>query len=413
MFKLLLGILVLIVSVATAVVLPRVNSRMKRLPILIGGVILAGVLICLSFVVTLNPGEVGVAYQLSGKKTDVTVGYNFIPPWARINKWNATIQVFTFSQGDANDDIYGAQTNEKDYIEVVSTMSIRIDTNRMDEYISLYGTEELSSTRIQQMLKTISREAIESSINVKSTADVMSGKKLVSEEANAYLATVLKDLPLELISFTIDDLVAPESYENAIKEQAQLRMDKEKAVLQQQINEQQALADKAKADGEATVMQTRANAEAEVKRIEAESAAAIATIEANNQAEIKRIQAEAEANVRRTQAEAEANEITTKANAEAEAIVAQGEAEAKAIAAQGEAYKQNPQLIELEMAEINAATEKTWAEKWSGFSFEGMSGFNFANLTEILKGIIPSSTKTVNNTDENEHDNTVTMNWGK
>lgn len=228
MFKLILGVLVLIASVATAVVLPRINPRAKRLPILIGGVLLAGVLICLSFVVTLNPGEVGIAYQLSGKKTEATVGYNFIPPWARMNKWDATNKVFTFSQGEASDDIYGAQTNEKDYIEVVSTMSIRINTKRMDEYISLYGTEELSSTRIQQMLKTISREAIESSINVKSTADVMSGKKQVSEEANTYLATALKDLPLELISFTVDDLVAPESYENAIKEQAQLRMDKEK-----------------------------------------------------------------------------------------------------------------------------------------------------------------------------------------
>ena len=69
----------------------------------------------------------------------------------------------------------------------------------------------------------------------------------------------------------------------------------------------------------------------------------------------------------------------------------QGEAEAKAIAAQGEAYKQNPQLIELEMAEIQAAVEQAWAEKWSGYSFEGMSGFNFANLTDILKEIIPTS----------------------
>lgn len=130
--------------------------------------------------------------------------------------------------------------------------------------------------------------------------------------------------------------------------------------MQQQINEQQALADKAKADGEVAVMQTKATAEA--------------------------------------------NEITTKGNAEA--IVVQGEAEAKAIAARGEAYKQNPQLIELEMAEISAATEKAWADKRSGFSFEGMSGFNFANLTEILKGIIPTGTKQVNdiNTDINTHD---------
>lgn len=393
MFTLAIGILILLATIGAVFFLQK-NSKVKSFPILILGIIISIAFIAFSFVVTLNPGEVGIAYQLSGNKTPITVGYNFIPPWARINKWNTTIQVFTFSQGDANDDIYGAQTNEKDYIEVVSTMSIRIDTERMDEYIALYGTEELSSKRILQMLKTISREAIESSINVKSTADVMSGKKVVSQEAHDYLNTALKDLPVVLISFTVDDLIAPESYENAIKEQAQLRMDKEKAILQQQINMEQSLANKVKAEGEATVKQTQATADAEVKRIEAESAAAVAKIKAENEATVKETQATAEANVRRIQAEAEANEITVKATADAEAIVMQGEAEAKAIAAQGEAYKQNSQLIELKMAEIQADVERSWAEKWSGFSFEGMSGFNFANLTEILKGILPNSTTT-------------------
>ena len=389
-----LGILFLIAAVAMAIILPKMNVGTKLVRVLAPCVVVIIAIACIavSCVVTLEPGEVGLAYQLDGSKTQLQVGYNFIPPWARINEWNTTIQVFTFSQGEAEDDIYGAQTSEKDYIEAVATISVRINTEKMDEYVALYGNEQLSSARIQQMLKTMSREAIESSVNVKPTADVMANKKQVTTEAKDYLTKSMSELPIVLVSFTLDDLIAPESYEAAIRDQAQMRMDKEKATLQQEVNEQQALADKIKAEGDAKVKTTQAQADADVKRIEAENAAAVAKIEADNKAEVKKIQAEADAEVRRVQAEAEANEIKVKATAEAEAVVMQGEAEAKAIAAQGEAYKQNPQLIELKMKEIQAAVEQAWAEKWSGFSFEGMSGFNFANLTEILKGIIPNST---------------------
>ena len=389
MFLLVLGILCVLLAVVAFIALPKFNLRLYK--ILSPLVLLLGVVfVLLSFVVTLDPGQVGIAYQLNGNSTPLNVGYNFIPPWSRINQWDATIQVFVFSQGEANDDIYGAQTMEKDYIEAVATISVRIDTEQMDKYVALYGNEQLSSVRIQQMLKTISREAIESSVNTKETATVMGNKKQVTAEAKDYLQNALQDLPIVLISFTLDDLVAPDSYEAAIREQAQLRMDKEKAVLQQEINEQQALADKIKAEGEAQVKTTQAQADADVKKIEAENVATIARIQAENDAEVKKIQAEAEASVRKTKADAEANEITTKATAEAEATIAQGEAEAKAIAAQGESYKQNPQLIELRLAELQAEIQEAWASKWSGYSFEGMSGFNFANMTEILKGLIPS-----------------------
>lgn len=387
MIGMILGILFVVLAVVSAFV-PKNAPRLVRVITPCVSTVIAIVLVLTSIVVTLEPGKVGLAYRLNGSTTRLNVGYNFVPPFARVNEWNTTIQVFTFSQGEAYDDIYGAQTNEKDYIEVVATMSIKIDTEQLEKYIALYGNEQLTSKRIQQMLKTISREAIESSVNVKSTADVMGNKKQISTEAKEYLQNAMKDLPIVLVSFTVDDLIAPESYENAIKEQAQLRMDKEKAMLQQEINEQEALANKIRAEGESKVKTTQAQADAEVKRIEAENAAAVAKIQADNEAEVKKIQAEAEASVRRIKAEAEATEITTKANAEAEAVVKQGEAEAKAIAARGEAYKQNTQLIELKMAEITAEVQRAWGERWSGYSFDGMSGFNFANLTEIFQEIL-------------------------
>lgn len=394
MFKLVLGVVILIAGVVVALFVPKMLEQDKRkvvrLSILGVTILVSLIFILMSTIVTLSPGQVGLAYHLNGSNSQMKVGYNFVAPWAKMHRWDTTMQVITFSEGEAVDDIYGAQTTEKDYIKVVATIGVHIDTSRMNDYIALYGNEQITSSRITRLLKTISRNSIEKTIGSYTTADAMSNKKKIGEESEEQMRLAIAELPIVMDSFTIDDLVAPESYENAIKEQAKLRMDRDKAALQQQINEQEALANKTKAEGEAAVKKTQAEADAAVKEIEAQNAASVAKIQADNQAEVKKIQAEAEANVRRIQAEAKATETTTQANAEAEATVKKGEAEASAIVAQGEAYKKNPELIDLRKVEINAEVQKQWADRWSGYSFEGMSGLNFTNFTDILKGLIPS-----------------------
>lgn len=394
MFKLVLGVVILIAGVVVALFVPKMLEQDKRkvvrLSILGVTILVSLIFILMSTIVTLSPGQVGLAYHLNGSNSQMKVGYNFVAPWAKMHRWDTTMQVITFSEGEAVDDIYGAQTTEKDYIKVVATIGVHIDTSRMNDYIALYGNEQITSSRITRLLKTVSRNSIEKTIGSYTTADAMSNKKKIGEESEEQMRIAISELPIVMDSFTIDDLVAPESYENAIKEQAKLRMDRDKAALQQQINEQEALANKTKAEGEAAVKKTQAEADAAVKEIEAQNAASVAKIQADNQAEVKKIQAEAEANVRRIQAEAKATETTTQANAEAEATVKKGEAEASAIVAQGEAYKKNPELIDLRKVEINAEVQKQWADRWSGYSFEGMSGLNFTNFTDILKGLIPS-----------------------
>ena len=353
-------------------------------------IVIAIVMLVGSFVVTLMPGQVGIAYQLNGTSSKLKVGYNFVAPWAKINIWDTTIQVITFSQGDAKDDIYGAQTSEKDYITVVATIGVHIETDRMDDYIKLYGNEQVRSERIMKLLKTESRNSIESIIGDNTTAYVMANKKTIGEKSGEKFKDKMSTFPLVIDSFTIDDLVAPDSYEKAIKEQADLRMETEKATLLQKKNEQEAAANKIKAEGEAAVKKTEAQAAADVKEIEAQNQAKVKKIEAENAAEVAKIKADNDAEVKEIQAKADANVKVTQATATAEATVKQGEAEATAIKAQGEAYNQNPKLIELKVKEIEAGVQKKWAENWSGYSFEGMSGFTFTNFTDILKSIIPS-----------------------
>ena len=398
MFKLIFGIVILVAGIVAIVIgtkLNKNNSEYEKAGKLtrLGGclaLVLAVVFVLWSFVVTLSPGQVGIAYQLSGSKSNLKVGYNFVAPWAKIHVWDTTIQVITFSEGEAVDDIYGAQTTEKDYITVVATIGVHINTDKMDDYIALYGNEPIRSDRIMKLLKTVSRNSIESVVGSYTTAQVMENKKKIGEESGAHFKASVVNLPLIIDSFTIDDLVAPDSYEMAIKEQAQLRMNREKATLQQQVNEQEAAANKVKAEGEAAVLRTQAQAQADVKKIEAENAATVKKIEAENAADVAKIKADNDAEVKKIQADADASVKVTQANATAEATVKQGEAEAAAIKAQGEAYKENPQLIDLKVKELQAGVETRWAEHWSGYSFEGMSGFNFTNFTDILKGIIPS-----------------------
>jgi len=105
MFKFVLGIIIAILSIVAIVVGTKMSmknneykqhGKLARLGGCIG-IVVAIVFVLWSFVVTLAPGKVGIAYQLNGAGTDLKVGYNFVAPWAKIHVWDTTIQVITFS----------------------------------------------------------------------------------------------------------------------------------------------------------------------------------------------------------------------------------------------------------------------------------------------------------------------------
>jgi regulator of protease activity HflC (stomatin/prohibitin superfamily) len=295
-----------------------------------------------------------------------------------------------YTEGDARDDIFGIQTKEKDYIKIVSSTGYHIDPNRLIEYAKLFGKEQISSPKISDMLKLRSRYSCESVVKeYDTTAQVMESKHEISAKTAEYFVAEIADLPIIIDYYTVDDLQASDEYESAIEEQAKLRMERAKQELQKEVNEQEAAANKVKAEGVAAVKKIEAENKAEVEKIAAENAAAVKTIEAENAAQVAKIKADNDAEVKRINAEADASVKVTKATADAEATVKAGEAEAKAIEATGNAYKANPELIDLRKTEINAEVQKSWSEKWSGFSFEGLNGINFTNFTDILKGILP------------------------
>lgn len=350
---------------------------------LISALLVIGALLitAVSMFFKIEPDTIGVVYNADGSTKTVNTGYNIKAPWAIKKTWSSKAFIITFSEGENQDDIYGAQTSEKDYISVVATLSIRIDVNRLNDYIVRYGDKKIDDDAIIKLLKSTSRTAIENVISSCTTADVMSNKSKVNADAFEEFRTVIADQPIIIDSFTIDDLVAPESYEQAIVAQAALRMEKQQAELQKEVNEANALANKIKAEGEAQVAEVNATKEA-----------AVAKIKAENDAEVKKINADNEAEIKKISAEAEANQIKIKSEAEAQATVLAGEAEAKAKTALSDIYKNNPELYELAVKEIEAEVQKEWAEKWSGYDFNGMSSFSFADVSDLLSGILSKET---------------------
>lgn len=341
--------------------------------------VLALIILPCSTIVKVNPDEVGISY-VGQNKTTLHTGYNITAPWAIVKTWTSKATVVTYSEGEGIDNIYGAQTSEKDYIQVVATVSARVDVNRLDDYISRYGDSAVDSDKLQKVIKSVSRTAIEKVIGSYTTSDVMSKKSKINDEAKTEFLTMIAEQPILIDSFTIDDLVAPDSYEQMIKDQASLRQQTEKAELQKKLNETEAEANKIKAEGEATVAKTNAEKEAAVKKINAEANAEAAKIDANSKAEVVKIDANAEA-----------EKITIKAKADADAVVLAGEAEAKAKTALSDIYKNNPELYELAVKEIDAEIQKEWAEKWSGYDFNGMSSVSFANVSDILNSILSNN----------------------
>ncbi len=368
----------------------QIHRRVARISGFVA-IVLAIVIMISSCIVTIQPGFSGRAYSLSGKVKTLKVGRNGVSPFSLVREVEVRTQTLKFAEVDDNDpsDIYGAQTKDGDYLRIASTLGARPDPNRLDQYLEMYGVENLSSKRIYEQLKAISRDAAERVIGLETTSYVMSSKTILSTQIKDIFSEAIKDMPIIIDSFTIDDLQASDEYERAIKEQAQLRMNQKNQLLTQEVNAETAKANKIEAEGIAEVRRIQAENDALVKKIEAENTAEVKKIQAENAAEVKKIEADNEAEVKRIQAEADASVIITKANADAEAVVKAGEAEAKALKAQGEAYTTNPELMKLKLAQIEAELKAKWAEKWSGFSFEGLNGITFTNFTDLLKGIIP------------------------
>lgn len=356
---------------------------------LIVAVLLSLPIILTNFIQTLEPGEVGRAYGLSETSMELSIGYNFVPPWYRVHRWDMRSQSLSFSEGDAADDAFGAQTSNGDYLTAIASITVRIDPDRLEDYIERFGSERIEySPKIAQILKYELKRAMENSLSKYETRDLMGNKAKAANEARDTALEYLQELPFVVETLWYVDFEASAEYEAAIREQADLRMRTDRATLQESLNRQEAQNNKVRADGDAEVLRISARAEADAAEIRANNEAQVALILAQNEAEMVKIAAARDAEAKKIQAAADAEATKTRAQAEAEARIATDAAEAQGAEAIGKAYQLHPELMELKRIELETA----WAMGWNGMlpQFQGLESFNFADLTSILSALLPT-----------------------
>lgn len=350
------------------------RKRLAKNVLVVSGMIsvIAGLIACIIIaqsIITVSPGYYAEAKLPDGStKALISGSYNFVSPLAKVYKMESTSKAHKFSESDAESDIYGAQTNEKDYLTTVCNVNGRPDPARIREYVDTYGYVSFEDSRISEILKSQTRRAFESVINTRTTEAVMSAKGMILEEARIKALEYLADFPFIIDSLTFEEICGSAEYEAAVKLQADLRMKQATAELQTSVNEKEAAAAAALATGEKEALRIRTEGEVEAAKIKADSQNAINMAQAENEKLIKQ----------------------TETDAEAYAIRESAKAEADAIRETGEAYKANTSLMELKIKEIEADVDKAWAEKWSGFVFDTGAGFTFTDLSETVKTLIES-----------------------
>ncbi len=389
-----MGLLIIMAALAVMFLLgkrlPAITGGMRLLLVVVGVCVGIG-LVFASTIQPLAPGEMGRAYHLLGGGKDLTVGNNFVAPWNRIYRWNMRAHAMSFIEGTDADDAFGAQTANGDYLTAIANTTLRIDPDRLDAYIERFGNEDIANnTKIHQIIKSELKRAMETALAQYETRELMSNKAKAAVEASEIAKKDLAALPFVVETLWFVDFQASDAYEAAIRDQADLRMRTDKAVLQEQLNKQEAQNNKVKADGEAEVRRVAARAEADANQIRITNETEMAVLRAQNDAEVAKIAAEQNAQVKKVQAEADANVTTTQANANAQARIAQDEAQARGLEAIGKAYAQHPPLLDLKRVEL----EGQWAAGWNGMlpQFQGMEAFSFADFTQLFQRIVESGT---------------------
>lgn len=249
---------------------------------------------------------------------------------------------------------FGGQTADGDYMTTVANITVRINTERMSDYIATFGTRNVNDpeNNVDTILKGILKEAFEQCLANWPTEKVMANKPTISAEACAIaIARIETEHPLIVSNLNYPDIQASDEYEAAIKQIADARMLEQLAKARKTQNEAEAEANNAKAIGEATVIKTNADA-------------------AKYQQEIA---AEATANATRTAAQAEADALLLLANAEAEAS-----------GKLGTLYAEYPGLLEVKRLEAYQAIGANWNGQYIPSIGGGDSGLNILNIGDIL-----------------------------
>ncbi|MCL1963708.1 MAG: hypothetical protein FWF69_01425, partial [Firmicutes bacterium] len=342
-----------------------------------------------AFVAYVAPGRITRIYTVGGGGRVLTTGYNFTAPWNKKSTWDTTLQKFVFVElgveSDPND-AFGGQTMDGDYLTTVANLSVRINPERLDEYIEIFGEKNIGSD-LGAMMKGVLKAAFEQCLEAYHTENVMPNKsKIVGQAREIAIARLEDEFPILVGELIYPDIIASAAYEDAIKRKAQLRMETEQLMLEAARNTQAAEANRIEAEGEAEVVRINAEAQAKAVQEAAKGEAAASEARAKAAAEVLRINSEAQATAAEEKARGESAAIALMAAAEADALLARTKAEADGYRELGTAYADFPHLMQLKSLE----NENALIHQWNGVYIPSLGAgagntVGFANYTELFE----------------------------
>ena len=248
---------------------------------------------------TVDEGERAVVLTFGeiSKVTDPGLHFKF-PLVQSVSRYSTRVQKTSF--GDAAESILSAYSNDQQIIESYRlSITWAYDASRIEDVYRHFGAESASSVFKNVVAPTV-QQATKAILGQYTAQTIIQERARLDREIEQHLRSQLDQYPINIISIQFEDINFSSSYEDVIEQTAQKKMEIEKA-------------------------------ENELRRIQVEAQQQVAQAEARNKAV-------------KLQADAEAYQIKVKAKAEAEAI-----------RMRGDALRENPQLVEL-----------TIAEKWDG-----------------------------------------------
>lgn len=359
MFGLIIGVIILLAGIITAIALP--IAKPGKVVIAVVAIILAAVMVVMSCMGSVPVGHTGILTTFGKvESTHLDSGMYTKKPWQEVVELDNRKQVLTISSDGGNSAENAIETRDQQLV-MSYEFEVHYQLNPEMSYVVYknYGKnyeDKLITSNGQQFIKEVFALYL--------ADEIVTSREKIPEEIKQRLSTVTEPLGvnIERINFVSYDF-SPE-YTAVLEQRALLNAQIENNKLAQQ-NETIA------AQTQYDVAVKQAEKEAETQRIAAENANKIAIAQAEAQAETDRINAENNAFVTRTKAEAQKDARLAAAEAE------KAELEAKSAGL-------NDYVIQQE-----------FIQKWDGKlipSF-GDTGLGFADYTDVIKGYLFAETE--------------------
>lgn len=234
----------------------------KKLGAIVSGVVILGCLIGgFKSATVIDPGYVGIIYNLNGGVEDEVLeqGLHPVLPWKKVRQYPRSIEQGYLSkdskEGSEGDDSFDIPTSDGKTVNVDLEYSYHFDPEKLPETYSLFRGADgktIENTFIRGKLKTWASE-----VSSQYTVSDMYGSKRteLNKAVSDYMKPLFEEFGIALDACNFSRIDPDEETKKAIQA---------KVIAQQDIETERANVEKAKQTAEKTLVEAQAQADAEL-----------------------------------------------------------------------------------------------------------------------------------------------------